>query len=215
MANMNKYKKWYFFLMERAKGRPRLEEENYEVHHIIPKCLGGEDRKINLVSLTVREHFLAHWLLTKFYDGEDKKKMLLALAMMKKGRRVLSSWQYELSRRAASEGLKGNQHLKGYVHSKETRSKISSANTGRKCSKEFGEKVSRRLTGNTIWVGRRHRQETIDKNKIWHTGRKLSSEIKEKISKKALGRKLTSDHRKKLAIGQQRRRAREREAMVR
>ena len=38
-----------------------------EIHHIIPKCMGGTDDKSNLVKLTAREHYIAHKLLTKIY----------------------------------------------------------------------------------------------------------------------------------------------------
>jgi hypothetical protein len=43
----NKYTKVYFNIIERAKNR--LLETYTETHHIIPKCLGGSDKKENLV----------------------------------------------------------------------------------------------------------------------------------------------------------------------
>lgn len=36
-----------------------------EIHHIIPKSLGGTDAKTNLVRLTAKEHFICHRLLVK------------------------------------------------------------------------------------------------------------------------------------------------------
>jgi 5-methylcytosine-specific restriction endonuclease McrA len=38
-----------------------------EKHHIVPKCLGGNDDLSNLVKLTFREHLIAHRLLTRIY----------------------------------------------------------------------------------------------------------------------------------------------------
>ena len=64
MFSENKYKKWYDMIIENAQNR---QIKGYkERHHIIPKCLGGSNKKENLVDLTAREHFVCHWLLTKF-----------------------------------------------------------------------------------------------------------------------------------------------------
>lgn len=51
--------------------------EYFELHHIIPKCLGGGGKQRqykhpNLVLLTAREHFIAHLLLFKIYPDEYK-----------------------------------------------------------------------------------------------------------------------------------------------
>ena len=57
------YQKIYNKLINRAKNRNIMGY--VEKHHIIPKCLGGEDCKTNLVNLTPEEHYLAHQLLVK------------------------------------------------------------------------------------------------------------------------------------------------------
>lgn len=64
--------------MTRAHGRPR--HGYMERHHIVPRCLGGSNRKDNLVYLTAREHFLAHKLLVRIYP--DQPKLWYALMMM-------------------------------------------------------------------------------------------------------------------------------------
>ena len=59
-------------------------------HHIIPRCVGGEDKLANLVRLTVREHRLAHKLLAKFYRvAPDRKRVLerVSLVMYRKSPR--------------------------------------------------------------------------------------------------------------------------------
>lgn len=38
-----------------------------ETHHILPKCLGGDDDFENLISLPAEYHFVAHWMLWKAY----------------------------------------------------------------------------------------------------------------------------------------------------
>ena len=90
------YKKIYNDLCESRKGRGLSKEEGYELHHIVPRSLGGDDTEGNIVKLTYKEHFLAHKLLPKTLNGEDKYKMIAALRWMScdKGR----SKDYEKSR---------------------------------------------------------------------------------------------------------------------
>lgn len=73
----NKYTKWYYLIIKRAKSRepPIL----YESHHIMPKSMGGDNSELNLVKLTPREHYICHWLLTKMTNGECRRKMTFAL----------------------------------------------------------------------------------------------------------------------------------------
>lgn len=62
---IDKYQKWYNNLIQFRKNNiPRGYKEN---HHILPKCLGGNNKKQNLVYLTGREHWVAHLLLHKIY----------------------------------------------------------------------------------------------------------------------------------------------------
>lgn len=61
------YERIYNEIVENAKNQNRKKKQGvyYEEHHIVPKCLGGKDRKINLVLLTAKEHFVCHHLLYK------------------------------------------------------------------------------------------------------------------------------------------------------
>ena len=55
-------------------------EETYEIHHILPRCMGGLPLKIhthdikhpNLIWLTPREHYIAHKLLVEAYPSNSK-----------------------------------------------------------------------------------------------------------------------------------------------
>lgn len=92
------YQKIYNQLCERSQSR-ELTPFTYEKHHIIPKSLGGSDRKSNIAILTPREHALAHLLLVKFLTGTDKAKMVFALKAMinyrNKHRQQLTTRQYQ------------------------------------------------------------------------------------------------------------------------
>lgn len=54
-----------------AKIRVVNPNEYYEVHHIVPRCMGGDNELDNLVKLTAREHFLVHWLLVEMNRGNE------------------------------------------------------------------------------------------------------------------------------------------------
>ena len=72
----NKYSRWYFEIVNRSSER---SFSGYtENHHIIPRSLGGSNKKDNLATLTAREHFICHHLLTKMTVGKDKCKMTYA-----------------------------------------------------------------------------------------------------------------------------------------
>lgn len=72
----NKYTKVYWSIITRATTR--VNTGYVEKHHIIPKCLGGTNKKSNIVELTPKEHYLCHRLLTKMTIGVDKNKMVYA-----------------------------------------------------------------------------------------------------------------------------------------
>lgn len=73
----NKYSRCYNRIIERRKNHPL--DGYVEKHHIIPKSLGGSNKKSNLVALSAREHFICHRLLVKMTIGKDKMKMSFAL----------------------------------------------------------------------------------------------------------------------------------------
>lgn len=121
------YRKIYFQLIERAKTRSDLSGYT-EIHHVIPKSLGGTDLKSNLVKLTAREHFIAHWLLTKVYDSN---KMIFAFWKMCNGNntnRYVSSHGYQ------SAKLKFSNAMKERKLSDLHKNKISDSLSGRKLS---------------------------------------------------------------------------------
>lgn len=76
----NKFHRWYFAIIENAKRRISTTDVYSERHHIIPKCMGGDNTKSNLVSLTAREHFVCHRLLPKMVKDIDIKNKLIFAA---------------------------------------------------------------------------------------------------------------------------------------
>ena len=83
MFTHNKYHNTYFKIINRAQQRTLENNVKFEVHHIIPRSLGGSDNHDNLVKLTLKEHWICHRLLVKFLDDPVAlRKMYNALFMM-------------------------------------------------------------------------------------------------------------------------------------
>ena len=122
---MEPYKTQYDELISEAKNRKiKHEPFKFEMHHIIPRCMGGTDDKENLVLLTVREHFRAHVLLANMYPENGK----LALACT----RMLVGWQ-KIDLPEAEEEF---EYLRGAAARY-----ISAIHKGRKVTDEFREKI--------------------------------------------------------------------------
>lgn len=65
----------------------------------------------------------------------------------------------EKHKQKISDSLIGNRYAKGFVHSQETRSKVSAAGKGRKMSKSFCEKLSKNKKGNKNRVGNKNSEK--------------------------------------------------------
>ena len=145
----NKYYRWYMHIIQRSLGRTKSSV--YELHHIIPRCVGGSNTSSNLVYLTFREHFLCHRLLTKcFTDKVKAKRMMSAMCMIrskKLKREVKNSRDYYYFRKIGIESRTGTKH------SVLTRLKIKKALMGRKHSEEVKNKIRSTLSKINTGIG--------------------------------------------------------------
>ena len=60
---MNYLKIYEDFILDiQSKNRKKINKKdlNYVLHHIMPKCLGGNNDDENLILLTNREHYFVH-----------------------------------------------------------------------------------------------------------------------------------------------------------
>jgi hypothetical protein len=94
----NKYRRVYNDICSR--GQHRQLTGYTEVHHILPRSLGGSEDAENLTTLTAREHFIVHKLLLRFTTGQAYYKMVAALVRMVgkedyRKRIVLTSREYD------------------------------------------------------------------------------------------------------------------------
>lgn len=138
------WKKVHDDIIERAKDR--CLEGYSEMHHIIPKCLGGSDLPDNLVRLTAREHFIIHKLLCEIYPNESKLHWAAFMMAQCKGKHMngrdyrIGSREYawlrenlvvsDETKKKISEAKKGTQPRLGVKLSDETKLKISESRMG-------------------------------------------------------------------------------------
>jgi hypothetical protein len=91
------YKKIHDSIIFNAKNRKITGYS--ENHHIIPKCLGGDNKKENLVRLTAKEHWVIHQLLCEIYPKNYSLSKALECMMRKSKNQnrdyIISGIQYE------------------------------------------------------------------------------------------------------------------------
>lgn len=146
----------YTALIHNRAINPLPPEVYGEVHHIYPKCLGGNDEPENLVRLTPEEHYRAHCLLPFIYtEGEGHMKLCCAWHRMRfaQGKDVeVSEEEYGELKRQHAEAMrnallgKPSRH-KGHTMSQESREKISNRTKGKNRSNETKERIRLARTG--------------------------------------------------------------------
>ncbi len=98
------------------RGKSRIPVGYAEKHHIVPRCMGGDDCVDNLVSLYPEEHFLAHVLLLKIhkntrYRGALAKSvnMMMTVSFANEGRNSFNRKTYGWLRRELSLSMSFSQ----------------------------------------------------------------------------------------------------------
>jgi hypothetical protein len=119
-----------------------------ESHHIIPKSIGGTNKKDNLVRVPARVHFLLHWMLYRIYKtvkmgnawfmmsatlGEDRYNSKSFSYARNTKARIMSERHVSVETRAKmSASKKGTSINKGRIFSDETKAKMANAKRGSK-----------------------------------------------------------------------------------
>lgn len=175
-------------------------EPSPERHHIIPKSLGGSNKKDNLVILTCREHFVAHQLLVKIAQQNNDKnaliKMTHALIRFYNGQQnkckhiSKNSHQYFYYKKlnknigisdSTRQLMRDNWKIRKQTpESKETRYKKSKSHIGYKHSTEAKHNMS------IAQLNRYKRPEEIEKKRNKSKEVANRPEIKENLRKQAI-----------------------------
>jgi hypothetical protein len=111
------YQRIYHQIINRAQAESRKKSSKtyYESHHIFPRCLGGSNKRENLVLLTGREHFIAHWILTRIYP--ENSKLAFAFWGMSNQKSTGQECRYTGSSRAYEEARELFSKIHSKVHS--------------------------------------------------------------------------------------------------
>ena len=118
-----------------------------EVHHIVPRSLGGSDDVDNLIRLTARQHFVAHWMLARALGGSASRAFFMMSNFGKYGK--VNSTTYAIARQEYAEQV--SQQLKGKPSqcpfSEETKQKMREAKLGRSLREETKQKLRIAMLG--------------------------------------------------------------------
>jgi len=159
----------------RRKVGSWINNEYWEVHHILLKSIKENNESNNLINLTYEDHIAAHLLLYHIFKNTSKQNQVIyplskMLAIGKTGRKS----SYIVNKKIKqSLALLRKAHLEV---SEETKQKISIANKGRKLSLATRAKLSKARKG---WVETKEHKKHISegvrgKNCYWY-GRKSAN----------------------------------------
>jgi hypothetical protein len=201
------YKKIHDNIIERAKHRIVQPNIKLATHHILPKCMNGNNDQNNLVRLTFREHCLIHLLLVKIYPSQYKL-VYAAWMMYTKLKKLKSSYNSKVFEKLSilfckiqSETHKGiKNHFFGKHHTKESKQKISDIKIKQGCippnrkgsslSSDAKKRISEKMSGEkNPNFGKHLSEEHKQKLREFRIDKKLSIETKQKISNSTKGEK--------------------------
>lgn len=174
------YQRIYDQIIDRAKER-KLQGYK-EKHHIVPKCMGGSNEKVNLVELTAREHFLCHWMLCRIYP--ENRKLGHAFWFMSKQNAPTQQRDYVVSSRTYAEAV---SNLK---FTEEHKEKIRKTRVGKKTivhpkTKEIKYILTEELQ---IWLDMGWENTNYKKGTKGSISEEGSKKLSEKITKRLTGK---------------------------
>lgn len=157
-----------------------------ELHHILPRCLGGTDSLDNLIYLSYHDHYKAHEMLAR----TGVPKLVYAYWRMSNDGRITTPEEYESARRYFVECHSNFMKENNPMYNEEIRSKLSKSREGMKFSAKHRENLSKSHIGiSNNWEGRRHTKESKMKQSESHRNVRHTEETKRKISEHSPDRK--------------------------
>ena len=175
----NKYTKWYNRIITVAQNR--TIDGYVERHHIIPKSLGGNNSKNNIVRLTAREHFICHLLLIRMLSAPDVYKMVSAVWRMANNRK--GGNKYKVTSRCYEVLRVTRKNVKMSVEAK-----AKSSATKRAANLPAWNKGIPRTDAEKALMSVR-RKAVADNTVVWNKGRPHPEDTLAKITEKAKARK--------------------------
>lgn len=112
-----------------------------ELHHIIPKSMGGNNEKTNLIRLSARQHFIAHHLLWKSYQNRETNFAFWSMRM-KNNMSQINSKTYSKLKEQHSSYQSELKKLYNPMFNDEAKQKLSDCRKGKPLSDETKRKLS-------------------------------------------------------------------------
>ena len=114
------YEKIYNALINRTQNR--VIESYTEKHHIVPRCIGGNDDPNNLVALTPEEHYVAHQLLCKMYPNNHSLAKAAMMMTAHRPNNKVYGWlrkRHAVAQSICQSGEGNSQHGTMWIHNAE------------------------------------------------------------------------------------------------
>ena len=161
-------------IIKRAQNRTL---EGYsELHHILPKCLGGTDDPSNLIRLTAREHFIIHKILVILNPNESKLHYALWSITNRTTGDCIRDYKigsYEYERLRINFATRMSEHMKGENNPNYNREfTIEERQNMSKSQRKRFEDPNERLKANPFHTITDERRDEL--SKIWSNASKGS-----------------------------------------
>lgn len=153
-----------------------------QIHHIIPKHMGGDNSNDNLIELSLDDHYTAHLLLSDCYDGKYKQENIASAIYIKGYLDNLDKLEeYQKTLKGEGNPNYGNSWTveKRKAHSEKIKQMWANPNNLKKIMKPKSD---------TSKMGK---YDKSGKNNPFY-GKTHSDEVKEKLSKLKTGKKPTN-----------------------
>jgi hypothetical protein len=168
--------------------------------------MGGSNNKENLVLLTAREHYVVHKLLHRINKNNDKLFWAWHMMAFKRSsdqKRLYKVSSYDYLFLKTNNAILASKRFKGFIHSDETKRKMSESKKGIKFSDAHKENMRISANARKNRGGYKLTDEQKHKISLAHKGLaspmfgKFHSEIsKKKISRAHKGKVISDEQRK-------------------
>lgn len=187
-----KYLNLYIRIIDRCLSMTKEELSCVtEKHHILPKCMGGSNKKDNIVVLPVRYHIMAHIVLSEAYPDNFKLgyATLFTTSYIERVKDRSTILQKSFSTRflaqARETAIKSIKKEGERIKKSGERKGINNPMFGKHLSDETKKKISESRKGYKLTEEQRKKWSDVklgEKNNFW--GKSHTDKVKETISKK-------------------------------
>jgi hypothetical protein len=100
------YARIYSEFIANRRATENAQTSFTELHHVLPRCLGGTDSASNLIALKPEDHLFAHLLLAKIYREARLWYAVIMMVGKEKYRGRKAREVYGWTRRMYAESVK-------------------------------------------------------------------------------------------------------------